>query len=209
MNRRHARILAAGSAAVLTAIAGGAIALAAATWTVRPGGSLMAKSGNFTVTDTKTGAMFTCVSAVLTGTLNGGSGLPGTGIGSVTTVSIGACGNLGMFTVTPGGLPWHVNLASYDATKGVVTGSLTHLQFHLTGNSFSCHAVIDGTSGTARDGIVKFSYANGSAVLSAVPAGGNLHFYRIAGCAGIILPGDPATVRATFAVSPKQTITRP
>jgi hypothetical protein len=209
VNRDYARIFIVGCAAVLTAIAGGAIALAAVTWTVQPGGSFSATSGSFTIADTKTGAMLTCSSSKLTGTLKSGSGLPGTGIGSITAVGITACGSLGSYTVTATGLPWHVNFSRYNATEGIVTGSISHVRLRIAGNPFSCHAVVDGTSGTARDGITKFRYTNSSAVLKAVPAGGNLHFYRIADCAGIILPGDPATLSATFAVSPQQVITSP
>ena len=209
VNRRCARLAAAGCAAVLAATVGGTSALAAVTWTARPGGPISAKSGNLTVTDTRTGLMFTCASSMLTGTLKAGSGLPGAGIGSITAASITECGSLGSFSVTAGDLPWRVNFSRYNATAGVVTGSISHVQLHVKGNAFSCHAVIDGTNGTASDGIVKFSYTNSSAVLRAVPTGGNLPFYRIAGCAGLILPGDPATVRGTLAVSPKQVITSP
>lgn len=209
MNRRYARIVAAGCAAAVTAMAGGAIALAAVTWTARPGGSFSAKSGNFTVADPTTGAMFTCASSVLTGTLKSGGGLPGTGIGSVTAADITECGSLGSFTVTATDLPWQVNFSRYNATTGIVTGKISHVRVHIKGNAFNCSAVIDGTSGTASDGIVKFRYTNSSAALRAVPTGGNLHFYRIAGCAGIFQPGDPATLRGKFAVSPKQAITSP
>jgi hypothetical protein len=64
VSHRYARIVVAACGAVLAATVGATIAFAAVTWTVRPGGPISAKSGNLTVTDTKTGAMFTCASAV-------------------------------------------------------------------------------------------------------------------------------------------------
>lgn len=39
--------------------------------------------------------------------------------------------------------------------------------------------------------------------------GGNLHFYRVSNCLGIFRNDDPATLGATFTVSPKQAITSP
>jgi hypothetical protein len=39
--------------------------------------------------------------------------------------------------------------------------------------------------------------------------GGNLHFYDDTGCLGIFDSGDPATLSATYTVTPKQAITSP
>lgn len=49
----------------------------------------------------------------------------------------------------------------------------------------------------------------GTGHLKLLTTGGNLHFYRVRGCAGLLGSGDPATLSATFAVSPKQAITSP
>ena len=61
--------------------------------------------------------MLTCVAEArfpLTarGTLKSGSGLPGSGAGSLHAASFGRCtGPAGpVFTLQAGGLPWHVNL---------------------------------------------------------------------------------------------------
>jgi hypothetical protein len=208
-SRRYARMLVAGCAAVLAATVGATTALAAATWTVRPGGPVSLKSGTFTLKDTKTGTMIICSSAGMSGTLKSGSGLPGTGIGSITVASITQCGSLGSFTVTATGLPWHVNFTSYNTTKRVVTGSVSHVQIQIKSPELSCNAVIDGTAATASDGIVKFSYADGTGRLKLLTTGGNLHFYHVKGCAGLLRTGDPATLSATFTLSPTQTITSP
>jgi hypothetical protein len=209
MSRPYARILVAGCAAVLAATVGAATALAAATWTIRPGGPVSLKSGTFTLKDTKTGATVPCSSAGMSGTLKSGSGLPSTGIGSITAASITQCGSLGSFTVTAAGLPWHLNVTSYNATKRTATGSVSHVQTHLKGNAFSCYAVIDGTTATASDGIVKFSYADATGRLKLLTTGGDLHFYHVKGCAGLLRSGDPATLSATFTMSQAQTITSP
>ena len=209
MRKRYARSLFVVPPAVLVAILGVTTVLAAATWTVRPGGPVSMKSGKFILTDTATGAALTCPSTVLGGTLKSGSGLPGTGIGSITAVHPLFCPTpLGpSFTLRARDLPWHLNVLAYNATTGVVTGSLSRLQIGLTGTA--CTAVIDGTSGTASDGIVKVSYTNSTGRLRTRTTGGNLHFYHVHGCFGEIRTGDPATIRVTLPVSPGQAITSP
>jgi hypothetical protein len=212
MSTPYARLLVAAPVAVLAAVVGVTTALAAATWTVRPGGpvSVSLPSGRVAdLRDTSTGTVLSCTSAHLSGTLKHGGGLPGTGIGSVTSGSFTNCnGPIWLpFTLTATDLPWHVNLTSYNATTGVATGNLSHVQLKLAGPS--CRAVIDGTSGTASDGIVRFSYATSTATLTVLPNRGNLHFYNLSGCAGLFATGDPATFSGKLSVRPKQTITSP
>jgi len=131
-------------------------------------------------------------------------------IGSVTSVNFTQCnGPIWLpFTLAATGLPWHVNLTSYNATTGVVTGNPSHAQLKLTGPS--CSAVIDGTSGTASNGIIRFTYTTSTATLTVLPHGGNLHFYNPSGgCGGLFTGGDRATISGKLSVSPKQTITSP
>jgi len=209
MSTRYARPLVAAPAAVLVAVVGVTTVLAAATWTVRPGGSVSLMSGRLTVRDTSTGTVLVCTSSHVSGTLKHGGGLSGTGIGSVTSGSFTHCnGPIWLpFTLTATGLPWHVNLTSYNATTGVATGNLRHAQLKLTGPS--CSAVIDGTSGTASNGIIRFTYTTSTATLTVLPHGGNLHFYNLSGCGGLFIGGDPATISGKLSVRPKQTITSP
>jgi hypothetical protein len=101
-----------------------------------------------------------------------------------------------------------VNLLSYNSATGVAAGSISHIQIKMSGAG-GCRAVIDGTSGTAGDGIVKFTYANSTARLKTLTTGGSLHFYNVSGCLGLFRTGDPAILSATFTLSPKQTITSP
>jgi hypothetical protein len=213
---RSARILFAACAAALVAALGVTTALAATTWSIRPGGAITAKSGTATFNDTKTGGLFTCTSLSARGTLKTGSGLPGTHAGSISAVGFGRCTSpLGRFrgprvaivwTVRATGLPWHLNLVSDD--HGAVRGTISHMQIKVSFVSV-CSAVIDGTGGTAVDGIVTFRYANGTGHLTVLAAGGNLHAYNVSGCAGLVNNGDPVTISATFTLNPKQKITSP
>ena len=209
MRKRYARTAFALPAAVLVAVLGVTTALAAVTWTVRPGGPVSMKSGQLILTDTATGAALACPSTVASGTLKSGSRLPGTGIGAITAVHSLFCPTqLGpSYILTARDLPWHLNVSSYNATTGVVAGRLSHLQIGFSGTG--CRAVIDGTSGTASDGTVQAGYTNSTAKLQTRTTGGNLHFYQVRGCAGLLNTGDPATIRVTLTISPRQTITSP
>jgi len=201
-------------AAVLAATLGASTALAAATWTITPGGAVTAKSGMAPISDTNVGRLMTCTSLTASGTLKSGSGVPGSGAGSVSAFGFFQCTNpfakrllplRTAFTMAATGLPWHLNLASYG--NGVAAGTISHMQVHLTGPS--CRAVIDGTGATARDGHVRFRYADATGRLTVLTAHSGLHFFDVQGCAAIIRTGDPVTIGATFAVSPKQAISSP
>jgi len=205
-----------GSALVLGAVTVAVIGLtagpaaAATTWTVRPGGPIMAKSGTTTLTDTKTGATLSCASSAATGSLKKGSGLSGAGIGKVTSLTFTNCAAGGvMFKVTASHFPWHLNAVSFNATTGVTTGTITGIHA-MVSSTVRCSAVIDGTSATANNGKVKVTYTNSTGKLTVLTTGGNLHLYKVtSGCGGVIHSRDPATFSASYAVSPKQTITSP
>jgi hypothetical protein len=221
MRDRYARILAAGGAAILAATLGVPAASAVATaktWTVHPGGGVKAMSGKVAIADTATGSTITCLSSTASGTLRIGSGLPGAGAGSLSAVSFATCAYrasstlLVIFFLHSDALPWQVNLASYNAAKGVVRGTVSHLAIPLSDSASSggCHARIDGTSASAGDGQVTFRYTDGTGLLSVLTTGGNLHLYGVSrGCLGIFHDGDPVTLSATYTLSPKQAITSP
>ena len=181
----------------------------AATWTVKPGGTVAATSGKTTLTDTNTGVSLSCASSKGAATLKSGSGLSGTGIGSITSLAFNSCtGPAGLkFTVTTSHFPWSLNAVSFNSTSGVTTGTLTGIHATLTGPG--CSAVVDGTSATADNGKVSATYTNSTGVLKTLTTGGNLHTYSVSGCFGLIHSGDSATFSGTYAVSPKQTITSP
>jgi len=208
----YARPLIAGSAAVLAAIVGATAAFAATTWTIKPGGGISSTGTNVKFKDTKTGNTFTCSSVAFSGRLKSGSGLSGSGAGSISAVTFTNCtgplrhrGVAVTFAITPKDLPWHVNLAAYSG--GVVTGGISHMQIMLGGPS--CQSLISGTSATANNGHVKFRYADGTGRLTTLITGGNLHFYNVIGCAGLFVDNDPLTISGTFPLSPKQMITSP
>lgn len=211
MGNRYARILVAGGAAVLVAALGSPAALAAATattWTVQPGGAITAAGGSLTLTDTNGAVSDTCASSTMSGTLKAGSGLPGSGIGSISMAAFRCCGHICSPDLAARGLPWHLNLVSYDAVSGVSRGTINHLKITFVGYpDLSCHAVVNGTSSSTPDGVVAVSYANQTGQLKILPHGGTLHWYHISDCAGLIHNGDTATLSATFAVSPQQVIT--
>jgi hypothetical protein len=209
MSNRYARILAAGGAAVLAATLAAPPALAAATWTIQPGGAITATSGKFTFQDTTTGDVSACASATASGMLKRGSGLPGSRVGSLSAAGFTRCSGAGgpNYTLRAADLPWQVNLSSYDAATGVVTGTVSHIQITLTGAG--CTAVIDGTGGAAGDGQVRFRYTDGTGHLTVLAPSGNLHWYDVSGCLGLFNDGDRAALGAAFTVSPEQAITSP
>ena len=119
----------------------------------------------------------------------------------------GCAGDL-VLTLQATDLPWHVNLSSYNAATGMVTGTVSHIQMMLS--VAGCTAVIDGTSGTTSDGRVRFTYADATGRLTVLVTTGNLHFWNVSsGCLGLLNSGDRARLGATFTVSPKQDITSP
>lgn len=208
MSNRHARIPFAGCAGILAAALGVATITtpAPATWAIRPGGAITARSGRAIVTDTATGTSMQCGYVSASGTLKSGSGLSGAAAGSISAAGFHMCTVADLtFMLRSAGLPWHLNLSSYSS--GVAAGTISHL--HVNASGFGCSAVIDGTAATARDGIVRFTYADSTGRLKLLTTGGNLHFYPLRDCVGLISDGDPVTVSATFTVVPRQTITSP
>jgi hypothetical protein len=179
----------------------------AATWTVKPGGAITAKAGTTKLHDVNTNQNLQCTSSSGKGSVKSGSGLSGTGIGSITALTFSNCtGPLGLtFTVKTSAFPWHLNAVSFSS--GVTTGTITHIHATLTGPG--CSATVDGTSATANNGMVKAKYSNGTGKLTTLTSGGNLHVYNVSGCAGLINSGDATTFSGSYAISPKQTITSP
>jgi hypothetical protein len=200
---RSARFLLTGLAACLAA----GPAAAAATWTIKPGGAVTLRLGTATIKDTATAAQITCRSGKLTGKLKPGSGLTGTGAGSITGDPIGGCFGPGPlnWTITPLGLPWRINLVSYDASTAVVRGTVTHMEISVKGPA--CSFVIDGTSAGASNGRVKFTYSDRTHQVKT--SGGNLHILTVHGCSGLVVSGDPVSLTATFTLAPAQVITSP
>ena len=135
-----------------------------------------------------------------------GTHTSGAGLGSITSLGFSSCtGPLGLtFKVKSSHFPWHLNAVSYKS--GVTTGTITGIHATLSGPS--CSATVDGTGATKNNGRVKATYTNSTGILKVLTSGGNLHIYRVSGCAGLIHTGNSATFSGSYKVSPKQKITR-
>jgi hypothetical protein len=210
MSNRYARVLAVAGAAVLMAALSSPAALAGGTWTIQPGGGIQAaSSGRVTLTDTTTQSLIYCVRSTASGTLKSGSGLPGSAVGSLSAVSFPSCTFASplVVSVDAGGLPWQVNLSSYNTAEGVVRGTISHV--HLTLSGSGCTARIDHT-GSAGGGRVAFRYIDSTGVLTVLTRGSSLRFHDVSsGCLGEFTDGDPATISAAYTVTPEQAITSP
>jgi len=193
-----------------TAIAGPAPYLAATTWTVSPGGSFTGKAVTSTLEDTASGATITCKSATVTGALKSGSGLPGKGLGTIKSLTFATCFLDGVsFSVSSGAVDWSLNAATYNPASGGKTfGNISGVHFAFSGAN--CSAVVDGTSGKADNGKVKFNYTNKTSALKIPYTGGNLHVWDVVGCSGGLggdfNDGDSVTVGTCPAVTPPQVV---
>ena len=205
---RPGRIALGATTAVLTVALGAGPAAAATTWTVAPGGLFTGHAGTTELEDTTDGNSLNCTGSYLSGRFRPGTGLSGTGIGSITSGGkFSDCfGPLPLgYTITLRGLPWHIRVTADH--NGVVHGTISHVE--ITASLPSCRFTIDGTAAKAFDGIVPFAYSNSAHALKLLPAGTNLHYYQVSGCAGIVNTGDAAAYLASYTLSPGQTITSP
>jgi hypothetical protein len=204
---RPARILLSGMAACLVVSFTAGPALAAATWTIRPGGAFTLGTVIATIQDPKTGAAITCRSGNLTGTLKSGSGLNGASAGRISGGALNKCSGPGPLNwkITLLDLPWNINLISYNGSTGRVHGTISHMEIRAV--NLGCGFVIDGTSGGASHGKVNFTYSD--PIHRVKTSGGNLHIFNVNGCGGLLANGDPASLTASFTLAPAQTITNP
>lgn len=172
-------------------------ASAAGTWTVTGGGSFTAVATSPILTDTNTGTQLKCTKSNAAGSAANGTGLSGTAIASISSVTWTSCsGPAGIsFTVTAQGLPWKLNAATYSA--GVTTGTITGVKAHISG---LCNADFNGpTAGSTAT--LTGKYTNSTHVLTV--SGGNLKAYNVSGiCLGLINNGDSAVYSANYVLSP-------
>jgi hypothetical protein len=200
-----ALITSAATAAVIGMAAAPAFATTA-TWTVKPGGATTGKAGTTTVTDVTANQSVTCTSSSTKGSFKTGKGLPGAGVGTVTSLTLSGCSVLGMsISVTlTGTMP--VNALSYNATKKTVAMSISKIHGSLSASG--CSATIDGTAAAAHNGTVKGTYMDVGGKLKVLTTGGNLHLYNV-NCFGVINSGDSVNFTTTYTMTPKQVITSP
>ena len=86
-----------------------------------------------------------------------------------------------------------------------MTGTISHMQIRAKGSA--CRFVIDGTSGGASDGRLRFAYSDSTHQVKT--SGGNLHIFNVTGCAGLVASGDPVSLTASLTLAPAQSITSP
>ena len=207
---RSGRVAFSVTTAILTAALGAgpataAVTQAGTTWTVTPGGPFSGHAGTTKLKDTANGNSLNCTSSVLSGSFKSGTGLRGTGIGSITGGGkfLGCTGPLPLvYTITLRGLPWHVSVTADH--NGVVHGTISHIE--ITASFPACHFSIDGTAAGAFDGIAPFTYSDSAHTLKLLGTGTNLHYYKVSGCAGLVRSGDSAAYLASYTLSPGQTI---
>jgi N-acetylneuraminic acid mutarotase len=181
-------------------------AFSANTWTVNPGGAITAKAHPATMKDPTAGQSVTCASSTAAGSLESGSGLAATGIGTLTSITFTDCAVKGTnVTVTfSGTMP--VNGLSYRAATHTASLAITHVHGTLSGTG--CSATIDGTKATAHNGKVTAEFLNGTDKLKILASGGALHLYNV-NCSGTFSNGDAVNFAASYKLSPEQTITSP
>ena len=204
----RALVLSAAAASVVGLAA--APALAATTWTVKPGGSFTGAAGSTVVTDSTNGLSVTCSSSTIKGSLKSGSGLAGKGIGTVTSLAFKNCTVAG-FTVSvtiTGTMP--INATVYNATTKTASLTITKIHGKLSVSSLGCSAIIDGTGATAHNGMVKGKFNNTKDALKVLATGGNLHLYSVSsGCQGAVNSGDAVNFTTSYKFTPKTIIKSP
>jgi hypothetical protein len=185
-----------------------ASAAAKKTWTITRGGAVTATAKAFTLGSG--GESLKCGPSTVKVKLKSGKGLAGANAGTVTSAGVTGCSLLDFkVTITAGRLPWHLNLVSYNAAKGVTTLTVTGIHIAVAVPTFGCTAVIDGTAGSAGNGMLQATYTNKTGALTTLKTGGKLHLYDVKNCDGVVSNGASVTFGATYTVTPKQKITSP
>jgi hypothetical protein len=202
-----ALIASAATASVISMAAAPGLATTATTWTVKPGGGVFATSGTATLTDVTALQTVQCSFSTAKGSFTKGTGLSGTGIGNFLSISFTACALRGVPVTLDiaGDMP--VNALKYSPVKKIVNMTVTHMHGGISINL--CSAAIDGTSGTANNGMVKARYMDTGATMKVLTTGGNLHLYNVVNCQGLLNSNDVVDFTATYKVRPAQTITSP
>ncbi|QKG27099.1 hypothetical protein [Actinomadura verrucosospora] len=214
MQKKLGTILAgAGLGASLIALSAPAHATTTGTWTVTPGGNVTANIAPLTkviAKDPSRGTQAVCSGATGGGVAASGSGLSGTHLVTINSLTASGCigpGNANV-TITMNGLPWYMNADSYNATTGVTTGTVTGIKATYSNPVDGCVATITGPAGAG--GSVAGTYTNSTHKLA---AGGSstlvVNTVNTSCSPTQIQVGDPITLTGTLVVSPNQTVTSP
>ena len=152
--KRSASVVLASAALVAaTGLAAMPASAAPKTWTITHGGAVTATTKSLTIQDLTKKMGLPCKASTVKGKLKSGKVLSGMNAGTVMSAAATGCGIPGFaVTVKAGHLPWHLNLVSYNAAKGVTTGTLTGIHMTFAVPAFGCTAVVDGTGSAAHNG---------------------------------------------------------
>jgi hypothetical protein len=201
-----------GCAALAAAVGLAAASASAATapsWTISKGGAVTATTKSLTIEDVTQTAGLPCKASTIKGRLKSGKVSSGANAGTVVSAAVSGCSVAGFaITVKAGHLPWHLNLVSYNATKGVTTGTLTGIHMTFAVPAVGCTAVVDGTRSAANNGKIQVTYTNKTGKLVTLTAGSTLRLYNVKNCMGVVSNGDKIAIIATYVLTPKQKITR-
>jgi len=202
----RALVLSAAAASVVGLAA--APALAATTWTVKPGGAVTAKAGKTVVNDVTAGLSVTCTSSTAKGTLKTGSGLAGKALGTFTSLAFSGCSAMGATVSVTIKTKMPLNGVSYNSTTKTASMTITGIHGKLTITSpISCSAVINGTSATANNGKVTATFTNATNTLKVLTKGSNLHLYN--DTCPVTASGDAVNFTASYKFTPAQHIHSP
>lgn len=186
-------------AAVALALSPAGQAGTTGTWTVTPGGSFSAGGAR----RADIGGLVCQAPGLRTikGRLKSGSGLPAR-LGTIWLAekrSLGCDVQNGapLLTLTFTGLPWRIWASSYSARLNTVYGRIRGISATIaaTPGSPACSAVLGGPAGAAT-GWNEFRSAN-SRSFAFLPTG-DLRFWNVSGCGGVISDGERAPIFAWF-----------
>ncbi|MEU6842315.1 hypothetical protein ABZ930_10645 [Streptomyces sp. NPDC046716] len=199
--RRFARNTAIAAAALASAFGlsiSSASAGAQATYTVTPGGAFTANATNPKLTVGST--TLNCASSQAKGTLKSGSGLAGSQIGSITSLSFSSCTVVGIpFTVSSAAsttTPFYINATGTTANH--IDGNISNIKATITGTG--CNATFAGTTNGWYETSTKTLHVTG---------GGSLAAQTGASCLGLITAGQHADFVANYVLTSAQAITSP
>ncbi|MFI7384979.1 hypothetical protein [Streptomyces sp. NPDC049813] len=170
-------------------------------WTVSPGGNYTGAGANPVFAWNS--MVFNCTSSTVTGSL-AAMDADGLAAGTLAPKSYTGCAIAGIpFTYSAGPTPWKVNLLQRNAADpSKIDLSISGVTFNWSATG--CHATWTGT--------VYGQYDNTTGRLSTglngAPAG-RLVAGAGASCLGLVTPGDVLTIKATYTLTPRQTITPP
>lgn len=171
-------------AGAVSAIALSSPASAAVTWS---------SVGSVQFTDAKTGLPVTC-SASRASMVPANTGA--NPVGHITSISFTGCtGPLATVTLTATGLSWPVSAQPAVRTVGETSGS-HGVSVDVTAPG--CSANVDGTGGRTNTGVIHFMFKHVSGGLGVVVTAGNLHFYAVSGCSGLVGNGDPVSFSVSY-----------